>query len=116
MGGAWEDIAEGGGGAIHLGEVLLRINTSGDVVWRIDVGVVGANGAEAGGSSCGIPETVNKVKVKEAEGSIRGGRWQQKNKIQEAGRQTLQTYFERRQAVVVEWVDLQSVGTRAFMK
>ena len=32
VGAAWEDDIEGGGGAGHVGEVLLRVNTGGDVV------------------------------------------------------------------------------------
>ena len=68
MRAAQEDATEGGGGAGHLGGFLLRVNTGSAVVWGGDVGVVGANGAETRGSSCGVTETGEKVKVKEAEG------------------------------------------------
>ena len=61
MGASHEDATEGGGGTVRLGEVLSRGDTDGVVVWGGDLGVVGANGAEARGSSCGVPETGDKV-------------------------------------------------------
>ena len=36
------------------------------VVWGRYLGVAGANGEEAGGSSCGVPETGDKVERKKA--------------------------------------------------
>ena len=68
MGAAWEDAKEGGGRAVHHNEFLFCVNTDGAFVWGGEVGVVGANGAEARGSSCGVPKTVDKVKGKKAEG------------------------------------------------
>ena len=62
MGAAREDYTEGGGIVVHTGKVLLCSNTGGAVVWGRDMGVVGATGAEARGSSCGVPETGDKVK------------------------------------------------------
>ena len=34
------------------------------------MGVVGKNGAEDGGNSCGVPETGNEFEVKKAEGKV----------------------------------------------
>ena len=62
MGEAREDSMEGGGGAGHLGEVLSRGNTGGAVFWVEDLGVIRSNVAEAGGGSCGVPETGDEVK------------------------------------------------------
>ena len=70
MGEAPEDDTEGGGGTSHLGKVLLRSNTGSAVVWGGGVVVVGANGAEARGSSCGITETGEQVEGKKAEGQL----------------------------------------------
>ena len=47
---------------------FLRSNTGGAVVQGEDLGVVGANDAETGGSSCGVPATGIEVEVKKAEG------------------------------------------------
>ena len=43
-------------------------DTGGVVVWGRDLSVVGVNGAEARGISCGVPETGDKVECKKAEG------------------------------------------------
>ena len=48
---------EGGDGTGRLGTVLSRSDTGGVVVWGVDLGFVGANGAEGRGISCGVPET-----------------------------------------------------------
>ena len=64
---AREDSMEGGGGAGHLGEVLLHGKTGGDVFWGRDISVVGTNGSKTRGSSCGIPETGNEVGGKNSE-------------------------------------------------
>ena len=65
---AQEDTVEGGDGSGHLRKVLSRGNTGGAVVWGRDVGVFGANGAEARGNSCGFSETGDKVEGKKTEG------------------------------------------------
>ena len=57
MGATQEDNTEGGGGTGSLGKVLSRGNICSAVVWGGDLGVVGANGAEAEGGSCGVPAT-----------------------------------------------------------
>ena len=76
VGAAWEDDVEGGGGDGHIRKVLSRGNKGGAVVWGGDVGLVGGNGEEAIRYSCGVPETGDKVKVKESEGLFveEGGR------------------------------------------
>ena len=61
---------EGGGEISHIGEVLLCGDTGGVVVWGGDLVIVGANGAEARGSSCGVSETGGKVEGKNAEGQF----------------------------------------------
>ena len=68
MGAAQEDATEGGSGIVCLGNVLLRGNTRGAVVWGGDLGVVGANGAKDRRSSCGVPETGDKIEIKTSEG------------------------------------------------
>ena len=45
-------------------------NTGSDVVRGEDLGVVGANVAEAGRSSCGFPATEDEVEGKKAEGKF----------------------------------------------
>ena len=50
-----------GGGTGRIGEVLSCGNTCGAVVWVRYLGVVGANGAEAVGSSCWVPATGEKI-------------------------------------------------------
>ena len=67
LGAAREYATEGGGGAHHMGEVLSRVSTGGADVWGRNMGVVGANGVEARGNSCGVPEIGGEVKGKEAE-------------------------------------------------
>ena len=42
--------------------------TGGAIVWGGDVDVVSVNGVVTRGSSCGVPETCNKVEGKKAEG------------------------------------------------
>ena len=51
-----EDTTGGGGRKGCLKEVLLRGDAVVVVVWGIDLGVVGANGVEARGRSCGKVE------------------------------------------------------------
>ena len=68
MGVDQEEATEEGGRTIQLKEVLLCGNTCGTVVWGRYVDVVGANGAEARGISCGVTETGEKVEGKKAEG------------------------------------------------
>ena len=58
----WENALEGGGRAGHLGKVLSRGNTCGAVVCGRDVVVVGENGTEARGISCGFSKTGDEVK------------------------------------------------------
>ena len=58
---------EGGGGAGHLGKVLSCVSPGSDVVWGGDVSAVINNGEEVRDIACGVPETGDKVKVKEAE-------------------------------------------------
>ena len=62
MGPSREDATERGSRIGRLGKVLLRGDTGGVVVWGGDLIVVGANGAEARWSSCGVPETGDEVK------------------------------------------------------
>ena len=70
--------------------ILSRGDTGGAVVWGVDVGVVGANGAEYRGSSCGVPETGEKVEGKKAkEGFMR--KLAANKLLQRAGLQQLQT-------------------------
>ena len=57
VGAAWEDAAKGGGVTGRLSKFLLSGNTVGAVVWGGELGVVGANVADSGGSSCGVPVT-----------------------------------------------------------
>ena len=52
----------------RLGEVLSCGNTGGAVFWGGDLGVVGANGTEAGRTSCGVLATGDEVEEKKAEG------------------------------------------------
>ena len=66
VGPSKENATEGGCGAVHLGKVLSRGDTGGVFVWGEDLGVVGANGKEAVGSSCGVPEKGEEVEAKEA--------------------------------------------------
>ena len=68
LGADRKDATEGGVRDEHLAKVLLRGNIGGAVVWVRDLSVVRDNGAEARGISCGVPETGDKVKGKEAEG------------------------------------------------
>ena len=70
MGPSQEDALEGGGGTGHLGEVLYRGDTGSVVVWGEDLGVVGANGTEFTGGSCGVHDTGDKVEGKKAEGRL----------------------------------------------
>ena len=65
---AQEDTVEGGGGSVHIRKVLSRGNTGGAFVWVGDVGVFGANGAEAIGNSCGVSETGDEVEGGNFEG------------------------------------------------
>ena len=58
---------EGGGVTDYLRKVLSRGDTVGVVVWVGDLGVFSANIAEARGSSCGVTDICDKVKVKKAE-------------------------------------------------
>ena len=62
-----KDATEGGGRAVRLVEVLSHGDTGGVLVWGGELGVVGTNGAEAGGSSCAVPVTGDKVEGKRAE-------------------------------------------------
>ena len=61
---------EGGGVAGRLGNVLSQSTSGGAVVWSVDVGAIGANGAEVRGSSYGFSVTGKKVKGKAAEGRV----------------------------------------------
>ena len=64
------------------------------------MGAVGVNGAEAGRSSCGVPETGEKMKTK----SLRGASWQKvaaDKVLQGSGTQQLQTYLYRSQVAVI---------------
>ena len=63
-----EDATEGGVGTGRLRKVLLRGDTGVVVVLGGDLGIVGANVAEARGNSCGVPETGDKVEGIDAEG------------------------------------------------
>ena len=56
-----EDAMEGGGGTGPLRYFLPRSDTCVVVVWGGYLGVVGANGAEARGSSPGVPDTCEEV-------------------------------------------------------
>ena len=71
MGAPQEDDTEVGGVTGRLGEVLSRHNTGSTVVRGEYLGVVEANGSEAGGSYLGFLRQVKKFKVK----SLRGGLW-----------------------------------------
>ena len=70
MGTYREDSTEGGVRAGCLGKVLLRGDTGSVVIWGGDLGVVGANGAEAGGSSFWFPETGENFEGKNSEGRL----------------------------------------------
>ena len=70
MGPSREDATEVGGKAGRFGKFILCGNAGDVVVWGGDSGVVGDNGAEAGGSSCGFPETGEEVEDKKSEGRI----------------------------------------------
>ena len=61
---------EGGGRAVNLGKVLLRGNSGSDIVWSIDMGDFGANGAEVRGRACGFPVAGHKEKGKAADGQV----------------------------------------------
>ena len=50
MGEAQELATDGGGVACHIGKFLSRGSSGGAVVLRLDVGGIGVNGAEVGGS------------------------------------------------------------------
>ena len=67
MGADQEVAAELGGVAGRLGKVLLRSSSGSALVWDVDVGSIGANGAEVRGSECVFPDIGNKVKGKAAE-------------------------------------------------
>ena len=69
------------------------------------MGTVGANGAEFRGSACGFPAEGEKVKgMRLRDRSC----WKAASKIvlQGAETQPIQTYLDRRQATVSEWVAL----------
>ena len=68
MGPYWEDSTEGGGRSGRLGKVLSPGDTCSVVVWGGELGVVGANGSDTRGSSCGVTETGNEVEGKNSEG------------------------------------------------
>ena len=70
MGPSHEDATEGRGETGRLGEVLSRGDTCGVVVCGVELSVVGDNGSEAGGSSCGVPDTGNEVEGKKAKGLL----------------------------------------------
>ena len=70
LGNYWEDYTEGGGGAGRIREVILNSDIGSVVVWGGDLGVVDANGADSGGSLCGVPETGGKVEGKNSEGRL----------------------------------------------
>ena len=99
---------EGGGGTGCLGKVLSCGSSGSAVVWGKNVGDISKNIAEVRGSECGFPDTGNKVKDKVTEGRVveEGG---DKKLLQGMGTQPLQTYLDRRQVTVVEWVDLRPI-------
>ena len=68
VGPSREDATEGGGGTGRLSEVLSHGDTGGVFLWGGYLGFFGANGAESRGSSCGVPETGDKVEVKNSKG------------------------------------------------
>ena len=70
MGTYREDATEGGGRTSHISKVLLRSDTGGVVVSGGDLGVVGDNGTEARGSSCGFHDTGDGVEGKNYEGQF----------------------------------------------
>ena len=69
------------------------------------MGVVSANGVKAWWSSCGVPEIGENFEGKKAEGRLvaEGGG---EKVLQGVGKQPLQTYLDRRQAKLAEWVVL----------
>ena len=64
MGAAQEVVTEGGGVAGRLENVLSQGTSGGAVVWIVDVGDIGANGADVRGSSDGFTAIGNKFKGK----------------------------------------------------
>ena len=108
MGAAWEVSTEVGGGDVRLGKVLLRVSSGGAVVWGGEMGDIGANGTEVRGSACGFPAIDKNSKSKR----LRDGSWRKataKKVLQRADTQPLQTYVDRRQATVSEWVALRPI-------
>ena len=61
---------EVGGRAGRLRKVLSRGDTGGVVGWCGDLGSDSDNVTEAGGGSCGVPETGDEFKEKKAEGRL----------------------------------------------
>ena len=71
-------------------------------------GTFGANGEEVRGGTCGFPAAGYNKKGKAAEGQVvaAGGK---KKVLQGARTQPLQTYVDRRQTTVAEWVNLRPI-------
>ena len=63
----WKEDTERGGRTGCLSKVLLCYDIGAVIVWDGDLGVVGANGADARGGLCGVPETGEKVEGKSSE-------------------------------------------------
>ena len=70
MGTSQEDDTEEGDTAGRLGKVLSHSDTGGVVVCGGYLGFVSYNSAEAGRSSCGVPETGDEIEGKKAKGRI----------------------------------------------
>ena len=72
------------------------------------MGDFGINDAEVGGSACGFPVAGHKKKAKR----LRYGSWRRVMEnivLQGAGTKPIQTYVDRRQATVSEWVALRNI-------
>ena len=70
MGPSQEDATKGGVRSCRLGKVLPHGDTGGVIVWGGDLVVFVPNGAEAGESSCEVPDKGENVEGKKAERRI----------------------------------------------
>ena len=108
LGSVREVSAEGGGGSVCLGKVLPRGGTNDDDIWGRYLGAVGCNVKKLEGIHVGFLKQVTGEKTR-----IKNGRywWRAKsyNMLQEVGMQPLQTYIDRIQETVEDWLALRTI-------